>query len=750
MLQVFLVWMLFYHFFAWMSPTPKQNKNINLTENDVKELQTVLKDPSNLGLVQVIEDKYRESPHYMFRVGDYLIAQKDFVVNDNQINDSENNTYKALQIPKTNAKVYARQTSDIYPLSFQNPSDHTKPIFLINMNNFNDIGAGHYQNGQFKRLRNIQGDNAIGAIYIGDKLVPVGVYKRSNEKLTLFQQHYKSSTIQSIQEKYNFNEKFYVIENDLMQVVLTNKGGSISEINLVQGKNRSIINKTLVDSDVYRGDSGNQLFPKHTAHMYDGRSVEPTVTPYLYPLLRNTVKADENRYAYRLEAQDEDLSNIEYVVSSFTNDTIVFKAKTDRRSLTKTFKFDTIKETPYIIDCSIEIEGDDSMVWLQTGVLESEIKSDGSTQQIIYQSDSKNKSRLENHKLSKKEELLNTPIDWVAQNTGYFGLITDNTSNTIRGMKIEPIPDVDFPSRFNTTATQLDNAKKKYDFAAYEIALPLTSRAHQTNYRIYAGPMSKQLLTSIDDYYSGINYDDYQLNFSKSMKKTGWFAFISEPLNAILLSILMFFHAFTQSWGLSIIGLTTLFGFAQLPLNYNQMVQSEKTKKLQPQIKRLEERYKDDQLKLFQEKAALNKKHGIKQSTMLTSSFIQMYLFFQMRSFFMSTFELRGASFGWIIDLSTPDVLFRWSTSIPFFGTELHLLPFLMAVGIFVTMTMTPSQKGMGFVKWIIPGMILFAAYNLPSGLYVYMISNFLTRPIINYFLKPYTNQQFTAHSYEK
>ena len=495
MMQVFLVWMLFYHFFAWMSPTTKQNRNVSITENDVKELQAELKNPSNLGLVHINRTKHKDNPCYMFQVGDYLIAQKDFTVDSDQISDADNNRYNVLHIPKTNAKVFARQTTNMHALTFETPSDHTKPIFLINMNNLDDIGAGHYLNGQFKRLRNIQGDNAIGAIYVGDKLMPVGVYKRSNETLTLFQQHYKSSALESIQGKYNFDEHFYVIENDLMQIVFTNKGGSISEINLVQGKNGSIINKTLLDSDVYNGNTNNQIFPKHKADLYDGRSIEPTVNPFLYPLLRNPNAADENRYAYRLEAQDEDLSNIEYVVSSFTNNTIIFNAKTDRRNITKTFKLNSRNETPYIVDCSIEIEGDDSMVWLHTGVLESEVKSDGTTQQIIYQSDSMNKSRLENHKLSTNEELLNTPVDWVAQNTGYFGLITDNTSNTIRGMRIVPVADLDFPSRFNTIASQLDNAKKKYNFSTYEIALPLSSRAYQTNYRVYAGPMSKQLLT---------------------------------------------------------------------------------------------------------------------------------------------------------------------------------------------------------------------------------------------------------------
>ena len=113
----------------------------------------------------------------------------------------------------------------------------------------------------------------------------------------------------------------------------------------------------------------------------------------------------------------------------------------------------------------------------------------------------------------------------------------------------------------------------------------------------------------------------------------------------------------------------------------------------------------------------------------------------------MSTFELRGASFGWINDLSTPDVIYRWSSSIPLFGTELHLLPLLMAIGIFITVSMTPSQKGMGFMKWLFPGLILFAAYNLPSGLYIYMIANFITRPVMNYFLKPYLNQRVATQN---
>ena len=47
----------------------------------------------------------------------------------------------------------------------------------------------------------------------------------------------------------------------------------------------------------------------------------------------------------------------------------------------------------------------------------------------------------------------------------------------------------------------------------------------------------------------------------------------------------------------------------------------------------------------------------------------------------------------------------------------------------------------------LIEGLILFAAYNLPSGLYIYMIANVITRPVMNYFLKPYLNQRVATQN---
>jgi YidC/Oxa1 family membrane protein insertase len=102
-----------------------------------------------------------------------------------------------------------------------------------------------------------------------------------------------------------------------------------------------------------------------------------------------------------------------------------------------------------------------------------------------------------------------------------------------------------------------------------------------------------------------------------------------------------------------------------------------------------------------------------------------------------SVFELRGASFipGWIDNLTAPDVIFSWDYPIFFFGTTLHLLPFLLAFIMYIQQKMSSQapkdpklltdtqkqQKMMGNVMVIV---FTFMFYNFPSGLNIYWLSS--------------------------
>jgi len=110
-------------------------------------------------------------------------------------------------------------------------------------------------------------------------------------------------------------------------------------------------------------------------------------------------------------------------------------------------------------------------------------------------------------------------------------------------------------------------------------------------------------------------------------------------------------------------------------------------------------------------------------------------ILFGMFDLLRTTFDLRGVSFipGWITNLSAPDVLFTWNYPIIFFGTEFHLLPFLLGIITFLqqkmTMTLpsnkadlTDQQKQQKMMMYLMPVIFVFITYNLASGLNIYWL----------------------------
>jgi YidC/Oxa1 family membrane protein insertase len=102
-----------------------------------------------------------------------------------------------------------------------------------------------------------------------------------------------------------------------------------------------------------------------------------------------------------------------------------------------------------------------------------------------------------------------------------------------------------------------------------------------------------------------------------------------------------------------------------------------------------------------------------------------------------STFELRGVSFipGWIDNLTAPDVVFSWNFPILFFGTDFHLLPFLLGAVMWVqqrfsTSTpkdkslMTDQQKQQKLMGNIMTVVFTVMFYHFPSGLNIYWLSS--------------------------
>src|SRR5262249_7879832 len=133
------------------------------------------------------------------------------------------------------------------------------------------------------------------------------------------------------------------------------------------------------------------------------------------------------------------------------------------------------------------------------------------------------------------------------------------------------------------------------------------------------------------------------------------------------------------------------------PLNAWSFRSMAKMQQINPEVQRIQEKFKKDPKRAQLEVMNLYREKGINPLSGCFPLLIQMPFLIGMFDLLKSTFELRGASFipGWIDNLTSPDVLFTWNYSLPLIGNQFHLLPILLGGLMFVQqrmMTMGPSD----------------------------------------------------------
>jgi len=206
-------------------------------------------------------------------------------------------------------------------------------------------------------------------------------------------------------------------------------------------------------------------------------------------------------------------------------------------------------------------------------------------------------------------------------------------------------------------------------------------------------------------------------------------------INRILLWWMRLMHALTGNWGVAIILLTVTVKILLFPLNRLQSRSMEqfqkKMKLLQPQLEELKKRYKGNVQKLNAEQQKIMREHGVRPPVFgCLVVFLQMPVWFGLFQLMRSAPELRQAPFfGWISDLSAPDVV-PLPFELPLLG-GLHLLPILMVIAWLVQNRMMPKpadpqqaqmQKMMNFFPFIFGVML----YKYASGQSLYMLTNSL------------------------
>ncbi len=200
----------------------------------------------------------------------------------------------------------------------------------------------------------------------------------------------------------------------------------------------------------------------------------------------------------------------------------------------------------------------------------------------------------------------------------------------------------------------------------------------------------------------------------------GFFNLLAQPL----FMVLTFFYGFFKNYGVAIILLTTMIKIIFWPLTHKSYSSMKSMQKLQPEMQKLRDKFKNDKERLNKEMMQLYKTHSVNPLGGCLPMIVQIPVFFALYQVLLNSIALRHAPFAfWLTDLAAKD---------PYYIT-----PVLMGASMFVQQKMTPTTADPMQAKifMMMPIVFTFMFLNFPSGLVIYWLVNNLLTILQQYFI---------------
>ena len=471
-------------------------------------------------------------------------------------------------------------------------------------------------------------------------------------------------------------EEFYQLENNLIKIVVSSKGGQITKANLKKFDNYLKEPLNLVDNNqnmnlVFKLKDGGQInTSKLNFEINKNKSKKGKLTmralfsqgrwiEFQYSLLPDSYLLGYSITSSNLQnfVNASNLNRLEWSLKSFRNSKSV-EYENRYSELTYGYENDKVNELSI------------------TGTDEEEVDE----------------------------------IHWISYKQHFFNSIL--------------IPDKQISNVFlkSENLVQSENKKEKYT-KFYSSVIPLENNGDfDFKFKWYFGPSQYSTLSN------------YNIGIEKSVNY-GWgiFGWINKYIFIPLFNFISSFMPF----GISIIIMTIIVRLAMSPVTYRSYVSQVKMKILRPEIEEINKKFSKDAVKRQQETMSLYSRAGANPMSGCLPALVQLPVFYALFSFFPVAFALRQKSFLWADDLSSYDSILDLPFNIPFYGDHISLFPILASVAIFVYTMMTmgqqqpPQQPGMPnmkFIMYLMPLMMLFFFNNYSSGLSLYyFVSNLLT-----------------------
>ncbi len=467
------------------------------------------------------------------------------------------------------------------------------------------------------------------------------------------------------------------LENDLLKITFTNKGGQPKKVEL---KNFKKFDGTQI---VLENGNFNKL--SYAIKTANDQIIQTADIPFVSS--KKTVNADKSQ-------------SISFVLKDSTGKEIVHQY--------------TIRPGSYLVDFNISMTGADKLVnqntinflWqIETEQVEKDIKYERQQSQIAY---------LENgnydfsHLGTGDDTKLDKSTEWIAVKQQFF-ISALSAKNKFQSALVKWVVPADSLHIIAQTTANLNIA-----LAGNTTTVPLQLYYGPSDYTILSASNNK--MENIVPYGSGV------------------FAFVKYINRHFLLPVFDFLRKHIASMGIVILLLTLLIRLITSPILYKSYLSGAKMKALKPEIDRLKEKHGDDKQAFSMDQMKLWKSAGVSPLGGCLPALLQIPIFMSLYYFFQSNISLRGQNFLWATDLAAYDSIATLPFSIPFYGDHVSLFTITatltsLVISIYSMSNMQDnSNPVMKYMPYIFPVLLLGVFNNLPAALtWYYTVSNTIT-----------------------
>ncbi len=496
-------------------------------------------------------------------------------------------------------------------------------------------------------------------------------------------------------------EEFYTVENNLIKIKFTNKGGRIYSVELKNYQTHDSLPLILFDGE--KTKFGLNFFAQNrsiqTEHLYFTPEFSAKDILVSGP---NVKKGDEGKEKVNKENPGE-------------SKTVSFKLQVAPDKFIEYIY--TVNYNSYMVGFDIRVVGMNNLipsnmpylnfVWAYDVPRQEAISQFGEDRYTnihfkFYEGDVEDLSQGKSDK-----EDLSTRTKWIAFKQLFF-------NSTI-------IADDYFPIAEVRSDMFKDDPKYLANFTA-DISIPYDGKGKDNfGMKFYFGPNHYQTL------------EQYKIGL-ESLVYLGYA--IVRPVNKyLIIPVFNFLRDYISNFGIIILLLTIFIKTLVFPFTYKSYISQAKMKALKPEIDEITKKYgKDKAMEKQQATMALYKKAGVNPMGGCLPMLFQFPFLIAMFFFFPTSIELRQQGFLWATDLSTYDSILSLPFTIPFYGDHVSGFCLLMTATTIISTrlnsqtTASQGMPGMKVMMYMMPIFFLFLLNNYSSGLsYYYFLANVIT-----------------------